>query len=265
MASRLPIHVSLESFEGPLDLLLYLIQAHELNISKVSIGKITDQYLATIRQSQELNFEVASEFLLMAATLLVWKSRALLPKEETEEKVEEQDGPMSQEQLLRQLLELQLFKKMGTDLASRPLLGDEVFKKVNPKQPVEKIWKEMDASRLALSYQDSLIRERKRSNVLRKETVSLTEKIIDISNRLTVGQLTSLRKMMVDSHYVPEVVATFLASLEMARLRKLSVFQEGIFADIYVELIEKLGALDFSLIQTFEGALNDSEEKPKEA
>jgi segregation and condensation protein A len=73
MASRIPITVRLESFEGPLDLLLYLIQSHELEIARISISKITDQYLAYVRLMQELNFDTASEFLVMAATLLHWK------------------------------------------------------------------------------------------------------------------------------------------------------------------------------------------------
>ncbi|MCC7440727.1 MAG: segregation/condensation protein A [Bdellovibrionales bacterium] len=78
---RVPITIRLESFEGPLDLLLYLVQENELDISRVSIARITDQYLAYIKLMQEMNFEMASEFLLMAATLLYWKSKAVLPRE----------------------------------------------------------------------------------------------------------------------------------------------------------------------------------------
>src|SRR6478672_9895268 len=111
MASRLPITVRLESFEGPLDLLLYLIQSHELDISKISISKITDQYLAYVRLMQELNFDTASEFLVMAATLLHWKSRALLPQEDKTEGqgLSDENAPLSQEELVRQLLEHQRF------------------------------------------------------------------------------------------------------------------------------------------------------------
>ena len=79
LSNRVPITVRLDTFEGPLDLLLYLIQSHELDISKVSITKITDQYLAYVRLMQELNFDAASEFLVMAATLLHWKSKAGVP------------------------------------------------------------------------------------------------------------------------------------------------------------------------------------------
>src|SRR3954470_6158759 len=103
--NRIPITVRLESFEGPLDLLLYLIQSHELDISTVSIGRITDQYLVYVRLMRELDFDIASEFLVMAATLLHWKSKALLPVERKEGSLSADDEPeLTQEDLVRQLL-----------------------------------------------------------------------------------------------------------------------------------------------------------------
>lgn len=112
MASRLPITVRLDSFEGPLDLLLYLIQSHEMDISKISISRLTDQYLAYVRLMQELNFDTASEFLVMAATLLHWKSKAILPQEDKLDGAGAgvEDAAMNQEDLIRQLLEHQRFK-----------------------------------------------------------------------------------------------------------------------------------------------------------
>src|SRR5438270_13065729 len=101
MAHRLPITIRLESFEGPLDLLLYLIQSHEMDISRISISHITDQYLSYVRLMQELNFDIASEFLVMAATLILWKSKSLLPRDD--EAVEGQnadDGELTQEDLI---------------------------------------------------------------------------------------------------------------------------------------------------------------------
>ena len=80
-----PFTIRLEQFEGPLDLMLYLIQSQELDISNVSITKITDQYLNTLKLMQELDFDIASEFLVMAATLILWKSKALMPKEEVDD------------------------------------------------------------------------------------------------------------------------------------------------------------------------------------
>ena|SRR5579859_6390290 len=100
MAHRAPITVRLDTFEGPLDLLLFLIQSHELDISTVSIGKITDQYLAYVRLMRDLDFDLASEFLVMASTLLQWKSKSLLPQEnqDGDEARAEDDVPLTQEE-----------------------------------------------------------------------------------------------------------------------------------------------------------------------
>ncbi len=129
MAHRVPITVRLDSFEGPLDLLLFLIQSHELDISKVSISEITDQYLAYVRLMQELNFDFASEFLVMAATLLHWKSKAILPQEgNADANAQDEDGALSQEDLIRQLgLDQNVSGKelsLGIDLAAAAHFDD---------------------------------------------------------------------------------------------------------------------------------------------
>ena len=104
MSHRAPVTVRLDQFEGPLDLLLYLIQSHELHITTISIGKVTDQYLCYVKLMQELNFDIASEFLVIAATLILWKSKALLPPEEGDAaQAEEDDLILTPEDLLRQL------------------------------------------------------------------------------------------------------------------------------------------------------------------
>jgi segregation and condensation protein A len=223
MSHRVPITVRLESFEGPLDLLLYLIQAHEMDITRVSIGKITDQYLAYVRLMQELNFDTASEFLVMAATLLHWKSKSLLPQEA---KVDAQghglgEGELSQEDLVRQLLEHQRFREAGESLAQLPWLGIDVFTRPVTKRPVERIWKEMSITDLALSYQEMLVRSRKRTRILKKETVSLADKIVEMGRRLTPHQMQDMRELIEDMNSRPEVVVTFLASLELSRLKKM--------------------------------------------
>ena len=133
MANRVPITLNLDTFEGPLDLLLHLIAEHEMDVSKLSISKITDQYLAHVLMMQELNFDLASEFLVMAATLVLWKSKALLPKEESGDLSlrESADEILTPEQLLRQLLEHQRFLDAGVELGRLPKLGEDVFSKDN--------------------------------------------------------------------------------------------------------------------------------------
>ena len=254
MAHRVPITVRLESFEGPLDLLLYLIQSHELDITKVAIGKITDQYLAYVKVMQELNFDTASEFLVMAATLLHWKSRALLPQEDKTngQGIDAEDGPLSPEELIRQLLEHQRFLEAGEKISQLPHLGIDVFTRANSKPPVEKIWKEMNLSDLTLAFQEILVRARKRTQVLRKETVSITDKIMEFADRMTLHELTEFRTLLSLAPSKSEIVATFLAALELGRLKKMRVFQEQVYEAIYLELIESLQGFDTHLASGFD-------------
>ncbi len=266
MAHRVPITVRLNSFEGPLDLLLYLIQSHEMDINRVSISAITDQFVAYVRLMQELNFDTASEFLVMAATLLHWKSKALLPQEE---KPGEQDGDtdegMTQEELIRQLLEHQRFLAAGKDLGQLPLLGDDVFTRPNRRPPVERVWKEMDISSLALSYQDTLAKARKRTTILKKETVSITDKILEFNDRLQIGVPKELKEVLSPLAERPELVVTFLASLELSRLKKMRLHQEGVYQAIYLELIETLRNFDLNMARGFDNPIAQAEAQVQQA
>lgn len=254
MSHRLPITIRLDHFEGPLDLLLYLIQSHELDISKIAISRITDQYLGYVRLMQELNFDLASEFLVMAATLVYWKSKSLLPHEKSDSQSggANADEEATPESLIRQLLEHQRFLEAGQVLGVRPWLGEDVFTRPNKRAPIEKIWKSFNISDLVTSYQDMLVRARKRTQILRKETVSLADKIFEFSDRLEMGKPTDLRNLISALATRPEVVVTFLATLELARLKKLRVFQEGTYQPILVELIDSLRTLDASLLTGFD-------------
>ena len=246
MAHRVPITIRLESFEGPLDLLLFLIQSHELDVSKISISKITDQYLAYVRLMQELNFDIASEFLVMAATLLHWKSKALLPQEKDPNALAQGDEEpgLTQEELIRQLLEHQRFRQAGADLTQLPRLGDDVFTRPNRRPPIERVWREMSVTDLALCYQQTITRARKRTQVLRKETVSLADKLQDFGKKLRIGKITGMSSLWELNPTRPEMVVTFLASLELSRLKKLRVHQEVTYEEIYLELLESLVNFD---------------------
>lgn len=264
MANRVPITVRLESFEGPLDLLLYLIQSHELDVSRISLTRITDQYLGYVRLMQELNFDIASEFLVMAATLIHWKSKALLPQED---KVgagagAEEEGELSPEDLIRQLLEHQRFRSAGEELAQLPRLGEEVFTRPNRKGPIERVWREMNVTDLALTFQDMLVRARKRTTVLQKETVSIADKIVVFADRLRMGELIDMTKLLSTLPTRPEVVVTFLASLELARLKRLRVHQEGTYREIYLELIASLKNFDLDLASGFDSVIQAMDAEP---
>jgi segregation and condensation protein A len=237
----------LESFEGPLDLLLFLIQSHELDISTVSIGRITDQYLAYVRLMRDLDFDLASEFLVMASTLLQWKSKSLLPQENKEgDAAVAEDEELTQEELVRQLMEHRRFRAAGSALGQLPWLGDDVFARPNPRAAIERTWKKMDTSHLVTSYQDILVRARKRTKVLRKETVSLSEKILEFRDRLTPGEMKELRALLETGAGRPEIVVTFLAALELSRMKKMRLHQEITFGPILLELLESLKDIDIT-------------------
>ena len=255
MATRLPLTIRLDQFEGPLDLLLFLIQSHELDVSKVPIGKITDQYLTYIEHMTEMNFDIASEFLVMAATLIMWKSRSLLPKEEDPNAVADGEDIITPEELIRQILNRKRFLETAHEWQGMPMLGADVFTRPNRRPPIERVWREMNISDMALSYQEMLIRARKRSQILKKETVSVAEKIYYFADRLEVGKLTEMRDMLTALPTKGEWVVTFLASLELARLKKLKVYQNLAYDPIYLELLENLKGINLSLmgdLQTFD-------------
>ncbi len=262
LAHRVPITIQLESFEGPLDLLLYLIQSHEMNVSAISISKITDQYLSYVRLMQELNFDIASEFLVMAATLLHWKSKALLPQEKKENEADANgdDHQLTQEDLVRQLLEHQRFRAAGEDLAQLPRLGEDVFTRPNRKPPIERVWREMNITDLALGFQDLVTRARKRTQILKKETVSLSDKILEWAERLEVGKMTELQKLLSATPSRAEVVVSFLATRDLGRLKKMKLYQEEAYLPIYVELLESLRGFDTQLASGFDSVTAAAEQ-----
>jgi len=257
----------LESFEGPLDLLLYLIQSQEMDINRISIGRITDQYLAYVRLMQELNFDIASEFLVMAATLLHWKSKAVLPQEQKAEAADAhaEDGALTQEDLIRQLLEHQRFRAAAQELGQLPQLGESVFTRPNRRPPVEKVWKDMNISSLAVCYQNILTRQRKRTTLLKKETVSLADKIHAFRSKLQMGKPTDMRELMSLTPERPEIVVTFLASLELSRLKRLRLHQEQAYQSIWLELIQSLENFDPSIATGFDSIADAMENKAKES
>ncbi len=248
------LKIKTEQFEGPLDLLLFLIQTHELDISRLSISQVTDQFLAYVRRLHAMDFDLASDFLLMAATLLLWKSRALLPKDPLDPSLrdDEDDGILTPEKLIRQLLEHKRFLSMGAEIAKRPKLYEDVFTRSNPRPPIERVWRDLNMSDLALGMQDILVRAHRRKKILRKETVSLTEKILEFATKLRIHEMTAFKRLVLDDSSRAENVVTFLASLELARLKKLKLHQEKIYGPLWLELVENLEGFNPELAVGFE-------------
>jgi segregation and condensation protein A len=233
--------VVLPIFEGPLDLLLHLVKKHELDILNIPIAFITEKYVAYIKLLDELNIDVASEYLLMAATLVHIKSRMLLPNppsDEADEGLDEADADPRAE-LVRRLLEYQKYKLAAEQLGARNLLGRDVFprgssEEVASGQPgleAVSMFKLLDA------FQGVLERTQKtKDHEIDFERFSITEKISELVDRLNVQKRLVFHEMFASDSSRAELIITFLAILEMTRLRLTRLIQDGPLAPIYIEL-----------------------------
>ncbi len=235
------LRVKLASFEGPLDLLLYLIQKDELDIRKIKIAEITDQYLRTLNLMREHNLDLAGDFLLMASTLIWLKSRTMLPQ--TDEVVQgEGEEIMTQEELMRRLMELQRYRAMAMDFKQMPLLGQDFFKRPPPDEKAERelLLKEMNLTDLTLAFQEVLMRARKPTVRVKTDRMSIAAAAKKIANILGSRDVTDFHSLFSDGVDRNELVVTFLAILELGRLQKIRVLQHVVYGTIYLVLRDKL-------------------------
>ncbi len=232
--------VKLESFEGPLDLLIHLIRKHEVNIYDIPISLITEQYLGYIELMQELNLDVAGEFLVMAATLIHLKSRTLLPRPPTAE----EDGGSDEdprEALVRRLLEHQKYKAAAELLHERETLRGAQYMRPDTRvadaagddyEPEL----EVDLFSLLAAFRGVLERANRRPRmVLPPEQMSIEDRIHQLLARLSETEACGFEDLFSDGDGSrPFMIVTFLALLEMIRLKQIRVFQAGGFGPIRV-------------------------------
>lgn len=242
--------VRLERFEGPLDLLLHLIKKHQVNIYDIPIALITKQYLDYLDLMQELDLDVAGEFLVMAATLIHIKSRTLLPRPDPAQEDPEEDP---REVLVRRLLEHQKFKAAAELLHDREIQRsaqwgrpDRRVEDVVGEPPEPEV--EVDLFSLMAAFRQVLERARSRPRpYLPAEHISIESRIELLLSRLSVTEACGFEELFADVQTKPGIVVTFLALLEMIRLKLVRVFQQGNFGAIRVYKREKpQGAPDFS-------------------
>src|ERR671932_386472 len=231
--------VKLETFEGPLDLLLHLIKKHEVNIYDIPIALITSQYLQTIELMQELNLDVAGDFLVMAATLIHIKSKMLLPRPETATAVEgEEDDP--RDALVRRLLEHEKFKAAAGLLHEREQLRAAQWQR--PDERVATIAGddyepelEVDLFSLLTAFQAVIERAKHRPKVLLPpEQIPVEGRIDQLLARLSETEACGFEDLFADVNDRGGLIVTFLALLEMIRLKLIRVFQSGSFGPIRV-------------------------------
>ena len=238
-SSQDAVPVRLEHFEGPLDLLLHLIKKHEVSIYDIPITLITTQYLQTMRLMHELDLDVAGEYLVMAATLIHIKSRTLLPRPETAAGVEgEEEDP--RDGLVRRLLEHQKFKAAAELLHER-----EQVRSAQWLRPDERVAAmagddyepelEVDLFSLMNAFQAVVERARMRPKVLLPpEQISLEVRIEQLLSRLSETEACGFEELFADVQDRAGLIVTFLALLEMIRLKMVRAFQAGSFGPIRV-------------------------------
>lgn len=232
--------VKLDKFEGPMDLLLHLIRKNEIDIYDIPIALITKQYLEYISFLKEFNLEVAGDFLVMATTLLQIKSRMLLPSPEPEEG----EGGIEEDpraELVRRLIEYQKFKEAGEHLGHREILGREVFaRRINDPELVSTESDdgplELDLFQLAEAFRNLLSRipTAKVHEVIGNETVSIADAINDLLARIQEKDMLSFEELFIEDSSRERLIATFLALLELCRLKLLKSMQNTICGPIYI-------------------------------
>jgi segregation and condensation protein A len=231
--------VKLDNFDGPLDLLLYLIKKNELNIYDIPIVLITQQYLDAIQLMQDLNLDVAGEFLVMAATLIHIKSRMLLPRPETAAVVEGEDED-PRDALVRKLLEHQRYKAAAELLHER-----EQVRAAQWQRPDERVAEitgedlepelEVDLFSLLAAFQAVVARAKQRPKVqLPPEQIPIEVRIEQLLQRLSETEACGFDELFADVQDRTGLIVTFLALLEMIRLKLVRVFQSGPFGPIRV-------------------------------
>ena len=248
------IPVKLEVFEGPLDLLLHLIEKNKVDIYDIPIVEITNQYMEYIRGMQHEDLNVMSEFLVMAATLLDIKCRMLLPKEVTEEGEEEDP----RQELVEQLLQYKMYKYMAFELKDRELDSGQVMYKspdipeeiLEYAEPVDldQLLGDLTMAKLGEVFREIMKRQAEKIDPVRskfgkieKEEVSLSDKFVYVHEYMRQHKRFSFRQLLLEQKSKMHIVVTFLAILEMMKLGEIHVEQENTCGEI---MIERIGEAD---------------------
>jgi segregation and condensation protein A len=231
--------VKLEVFEGPLDLLLYLIKRDEIDIYDISLERITRQYLEYLQAFKELKIDIAGEFVVMAANLIYLKSRSLLPLDQQppEEDAEEDDPRWD---LIRQLIEYKKFKEAAEQLHVRAVQQEKIFTRDGGaivEAPLRLA--EVGIFQLIHAFQNVIKRVEARENLgeIFGERFTVSEKIDIILQRVADGASLRFSDLFSDTAVRVEVVVTFLALLELIRLKQVRVIQRDLFGEIEIAAV----------------------------
>jgi segregation and condensation protein A len=250
--------VKLDVFEGPLDLLLHLIKKNEVEIADIPIAMVTEQYMAYLELMRDLSLDVAGEFLVMAATLMLIKSRMLLPSSEDGDEEEEADPRAN---LVRQLLEYQRYREAGLALAERPLLNRDIFvRDATPDLPDDTtpadmprlkvtVWELLEAFRAVL--------QRARPELVHEvitEQVSLRDRARELLQTLRAVRCLEFESLFDADVTRFDVVVTFLALLELVKMGAVRATQDALWGRIVIELaVDDVDAVSFGALDEYDG------------
>ena len=236
--------IKIDNFEGPLDLLCHLIDKNKMNIYDINLSEITDQYIEYLKEQERLNLEIASEFLVMASTLLYLKSKKLLPKQEEEEE------ELTEEELIHRIIEYKKFKEISKVLKQNYLEYSKRFYKTQEeiKLPKQKLEKDYENTLIPEIYKNLVERNSVRIN----QNAKNIEKIAITDNYTVTSKVKEMFKVLVKKrkfifnklfslkeHNKQEVVTAFSGLLELSRRSKVETQQEELFGDITVKKANK--------------------------
>lgn len=262
-----PLDIALDSFDGPLSLLLYLIQKEEMRIDQLDLCKITQRYLDYLLAIQELNFDLASEYLFMASNLVWIKSRHIVSDDPLQSSgILEGQVPVieSEEDLIRRLKHLELFQSLGKKLGALQSLGVETF--IRPRVDKKKLFTQslaaIDRQQLINMMMEILKKDARKFAMVKRDRLSIKEKLIQLKSILLIGSkhlFDDLCRQTQVAHGSSngatarvEKVITFISLLELARLSKVSLWQADHQHPIEVSVLTDLAAFDIETANGFE-------------
>jgi segregation and condensation protein A len=255
----LETQIKLKQFEGPLDLLLYLVQKNEMTVDQIDLHEITHQYLEMIDALKDTHIDLISDFLLMAATLIKIKSDSLIPRDdENEEEEETFESIKTKEELQKRLEEYMKFKKMSEKLGNRPKLGEQVFPRpVDPPEVIrDHVLAPIELDSLINAFTDILARETRKAIRLKADKVNISDKILQFRSQLNLNEPTEFSSLLdpekSGSDLVQEIVITFITVLELSRLGRCTIHQGDSLGPIYVELTKSLEHFDIKMMTGFD-------------
>ena len=228
------LEIFLESFEGPLDLLLYLIKRQNIDILEINVSDITEQYMAYVDLMESSQFELAAEYLVMAATLAEIKSRILLPRQESEE--EDEEDPRSQ--LIRRLQEYERYKKAAEDIGELPRIERDLYSVSAALPEIERVTPdpEIDLQTVLKALATALQRvEMFEHHHIQREVLSTREKMSEVLARVSAEKFVPLVSLLLREEGRLGVVVTFLAVMELMKDSMIEIVQNEPFAPIHVK------------------------------